>query len=76
MHRDTREMLLAINQKFIPNKVLVLVPTEIDSPEIKLIAPYTKQQKSIHNRATAYICINYDCKLPTTDIPTMLQLLM
>jgi len=30
---------------------------------------------SINGRATAYVCMNYNCKLPTTDIDKMLQLL-
>jgi uncharacterized protein YyaL (SSP411 family) len=73
--KDTEEMLFAINQEFIPNKVVVMVPAEIDSPEITLIAPYTRQQKSISGRATAYVCVNYNCQLPATDIGTMRQLL-
>jgi uncharacterized protein YyaL (SSP411 family) len=72
---DTREMLSAINQEFIPNKVVVLVPLETETPEITLLAPYTRQQKSIGRRATAYVCLDYRCQLPTTDTRTMLRLL-
>jgi uncharacterized protein len=71
---DTREMLSAINREYIPNKVLILFPVEMDSPEITFIAPYIRQNKSINNKATAYICSNYNCSLPTTDITMMLQL--
>ncbi|MFC1905256.1 thioredoxin domain-containing protein [Chloroflexota bacterium] len=73
--QDTREMMQTIRRRFIPNKVIVFVPLEINSPEIKKIAPFTANQESIDSKATAYVCVNYSCQLPTTDINTMLSLL-
>jgi len=72
---DTREMLGAIRGRFIPNKVIILRPTEQGSPEIDNIAPFIRNHSSINGQATAYICSNYDCRLPTSDIDTMLRLL-
>jgi len=48
---------------------------ERESPEISQIAEFTKNQSSIGGKATAYVCMNYNCKLPTTDIDKMLELL-
>ena len=73
--KDTREMLQAIGQDFIPSKVVIFIPLERDSSEIKGIAPFATHQLSIDNRATAYVCVNYNCRLPTTDINAMLSLL-
>ena len=72
---DTREMLGAIRGRFIPNKIIILRPTEQESPEIDNIAPFIRNHSSINGQATAYICSNYDCRLPTSDIDTMLRLL-
>ena len=72
---DTREMLQSIHRRFIPNKVVIFIPTETSSPEIRSIAPFTRQQSSLDAKATAYVCVNYNCQLPTTDIDTMLRLL-
>jgi uncharacterized protein YyaL (SSP411 family) len=72
---DTKEMLQSIGSKFLPNKVVIFLPIEIDSTEIKSIAPFTTDQPSIDNKATAYVCVNYNCKLPTKDIETILSLL-
>jgi len=72
---DTREMLEAIHRRFIPNKVVVFLPTERSSQEVKRLAPFTREQSSIDGKATAYVCVNHYCKLPTTDIDTMLSLL-
>ncbi len=72
---DTREMLKAIRRRFVPNKVVILRPTERELPDIDHIAPWTKYQVSIDDKATAYVCLNYSCQLPTTDISKMLELL-
>ena len=72
---DTRAMLRAIHRRFIPNKVLILLSPEPSHSDIKRLIPFTKQMSCIEGKATAYICHNYNCKLPTTDIDTMLRLL-
>jgi uncharacterized protein YyaL (SSP411 family) len=72
---DTQEMLRVIRGRFIPNKVIILRSAEQSLPEIDHIATFTKNHSSINGKATAYICSNYDCRLPTSDIDTMLRLL-
>lgn len=72
---DTQAMLEALNKLFIPNKVVILRPTEEKYPDIVSIAGFTKDQTCIQGRATAYICENYRCKNPTVDASAMLQLL-
>ena len=37
------------------------------------IAPFTRDQSTVDAKATAYVCVNHSCKLPTTDIDTMLS---
>ena len=73
--KDAKAMLQAIGRKFIPNKVVIFIPLERDSSDIKGIAPFTAHQPSIGNKATAYVCVNHNCKFPTTDVDTMLSLL-
>jgi len=72
---DTERMLRQLNRPFLPNKVVLLRPADEASPEIADIAKYTKDQHSIDGQATAYVCVNYSCELPTTDTRRMLQLL-
>ncbi len=73
--KDTKEMLKAIRSRFIPNKVVILRPAEQEPPEIVRIAKFAENQISIDGKSTAYVCLNYNCKLPTTDINEMLGLL-
>jgi uncharacterized protein YyaL (SSP411 family) len=73
--KDTKAMIRALRAHFLPNKVVILRPSEEESPNIANIAEYTKYQTSIDGKATAYVCLNYNCKLPTTDSGKMLELL-
>ncbi len=72
---DTESMLQTLKHAFLPNKILLFRPAEQESPEITQYAPYTKDLKSIDNKATGYVCQNYQCQLPTTNPQKMLELL-
>jgi uncharacterized protein YyaL (SSP411 family) len=71
---DTLRMVKELGKRFIPNKVVLLRP-EGDQPEITKIAEFTKTQKSLNGKATAYVCLNYLCQSPTTDPAKMLQMI-
>ena len=72
---DTSAMLRALRKPFLPNKVVILKPSGETDPEISRIATYTQQQNPIDGKATAYICRNYNCLLPTKDHREILELL-
>jgi uncharacterized protein YyaL (SSP411 family) len=71
---DTRAMLHALREKYLPNKVVLLRPDHPDAPIVNL-AEFTRDQESLDGKATAYVCLDYKCNLPTTAIDEMLQLL-
>ena len=71
--RDTKDMLNAIRTRFIPNKVVILRPTEKESADIDRLAEFITHHATINGRATAYVCLNNACKSPTTDIKEMLE---
>ncbi len=72
---ETKEMIKAINCLFIPNKVIILRPTEQETPDIVRMAKYTKHQKSLNGKVTVYICRNYTCQSPLTDITKIIEIL-
>jgi uncharacterized protein YyaL (SSP411 family) len=72
---DTRAMIRALMRRFVPNKVVLLRPDGEEDRAIVRIAPFAAEQTSLDGRATAYVCENYACKLPTTDVEEMLALL-
>ncbi len=72
---DTRKMLQALGQHFVPNKIVLMRPLDSEDPDISRIAEFTKYQKAVNDKATAYVCLKYACKNPTTDPAKMLELL-
>ena len=72
---DTERMLHALREHFLPNAVILLRFPEDESSDIAGIAPFTKDLKPVKNMATAYICTNFACHSPTTDVTEMLRLL-
>jgi hypothetical protein len=72
---DTRKMVEALRTRFIPNKVTVFRPSEVESPHIDRLADYVKHQVSLDGKATAYVCTNFACKEPTTEAGKMLELI-
>ncbi|MCQ9208585.1 MAG: thioredoxin domain-containing protein [Omnitrophica bacterium] len=74
--KDTKQMLHAIYQRFIPNKVVAFRPiAEKKAKEVIELIPFLKEQQLLEGKATAYVCINYVCKFPTTSISKMKELL-
>jgi uncharacterized protein YyaL (SSP411 family) len=65
--KDVTALRRAVFASFVPNKVVLRAPLKL--------APYTEQQKPLRGRATAYVCTNYLCKLPTTDAAKVTELL-
>jgi uncharacterized protein YyaL (SSP411 family) len=73
--KDTKEMLGALRKSFVPNKIVIFRPESSSPPEIEKIAPYIKSYQSVGGRATAYVCSNFTCQLPTSDPKKMMALL-
>lgn len=72
---DTQEMITAILNQYIPNRVILLKGTEHQSKEISRLAPFAKFHDRVGGKATAHVCIDYNCKLPTNDTQQLLKLI-
>jgi hypothetical protein len=76
--RDAPDLIAlraALGRQFLPNKVVLFRPAGEEEPAVTKIAAFTKPQVAIRNKATAYVCTNYMCKLPTTEPVAMVKLL-
>lgn len=69
----TLKMLRSVQSKFLPNKVILL--NEPGDTKISELAPYAKEQTMTDDKATAYVCRNYSCEMPTHDPKKMMELL-
>lgn len=72
---DTRAMLRLVHDRFIPNKILLLADGGPGQQQLAQWLPFMKSVSRKGGRATAYICENYVCQLPTADLHVTAQLL-
>jgi len=72
---DTRAMLKAVHARFIPNKILLLADGAAGQAELAGRLPFIRDMVPLEGKATAYVCENYACQLPTSDVKTLARLL-
>jgi uncharacterized protein YyaL (SSP411 family) len=72
---DTRALLRLVNERFLPNKILLLADDGPGQQQLARWLPFIADIRRIQGKATAYICDNYACKLPTADPDVAAQLL-
>jgi uncharacterized protein len=72
---DTRALLRLVWQRYIPNRVLLLADGGEGQRQLARWLPLLANVTRKQGRATAYICENYICNLPTADLPTVARLL-
>jgi uncharacterized protein YyaL (SSP411 family) len=67
--QGTRQMIKAVYQRFMPNKVAVFYPADKqEAQKIQRLIPFLENLVPLENKATAYVCENYVCKLPVTSV--------
>ena len=72
--KDTISMLAALRKPFLPEKVVLFRPADHGAAaEVTDIAPFTLPMTAKNGQATAYVCQEFACKLPTTSIEQMLE---
>jgi uncharacterized protein len=62
----TTSMVREIHRGFLPNKVLLVLRNE--NSGLEKVSPLVQGKRSLGRKPTAYVCQNYTCKKPITDI--------
>jgi uncharacterized protein YyaL (SSP411 family) len=70
--KDTKKLINAVYNEYLPNKVMIQRKTEQKSPEIDKFSNFVQFFDNLEGKATAYVCINKTCKPPTHEIDKML----
>ncbi len=73
--QDTRALLRQVSTRFLPNKILLLADGGTGQKQLARWLPFVAGAHRMKDRATAYVCENYICKLPTADPEVMARLL-
>jgi uncharacterized protein YyaL (SSP411 family) len=71
---EIRNLINSVQNVYSPNKVIIL-KTKSTSNNLNKLAPWLKNHEMINNKPTFYLCENFSCKQPTTNIKTILNYL-
>jgi uncharacterized protein YyaL (SSP411 family) len=65
---DTRAMLRAVHSQFLPNKILLFADGGEGQKLLSQFLPFVEGVTMKDGKATAYVCEDYACKLPTNEV--------
>jgi hypothetical protein len=68
-------MLRQVHRHFLPHRVLILADAGGGQRFFAERVEFMKSIGKIDNKPTAYVCENFVCQLPTTDLKTLANLL-
>jgi len=71
---ETQNMIRALRENYTPNKVVLFKDTSRPDALTK-VAPWTKDHVMVNEKPTFYICENFTCKQPTTNLELAMKYL-
>jgi uncharacterized protein YyaL (SSP411 family) len=74
-HPLIREMVDELHSRFLPNKIVLFADGAEGQEFLSRQVPFFENLKAVGGKQTAYICENYTCQLPTSDVETMMEIL-
>ncbi len=67
----TRAMLRTVRETYLPNKILLLADGAEGQRFLGTTLEFLRDLQPFDGKATAFVCENYACQLPTTDLNTL-----
>ncbi len=68
---DTSAILELIHKRFLPNRIILNADGAEGQSFIASRMPFFKDLKPLGGKATAYVCENYACQRPTSDLAVL-----
>ncbi len=72
---ECRGFLRAANRRFLPNRVLLLADCDETRARLAAWQPSIADMVAVDGKPTAYVCRDYTCELPTTDVKAFARML-
>lgn len=72
---DTQALLRLVHERFIPNKILLLADGGEVQKQLAQWNPFFAGVAPVGGKATAYICEDYVCKLPVSNLEAVARML-
>jgi len=65
---DTRAMIAEFDRRFLPHDALLFAGGGESQKRLAALAPFVAPLAPKNGKATAFVCVDYACRLPTTDV--------
>ncbi|MEJ2031979.1 MAG: thioredoxin domain-containing protein [Deltaproteobacteria bacterium] len=65
---DTRQLLAEVHHRFLPHTALLLADGGKGQQWLGRRLPFVAETTMLDGRATAHVCKNFSCRLPTNDL--------
>jgi uncharacterized protein YyaL (SSP411 family) len=72
---STRALLGELRSRFLPYTVTLFLDSDATREQLTGIFPAAELMRQLDGQPTAYVCENYACRLPTTEVPKFAELL-
>ncbi|MBW1851269.1 MAG: thioredoxin domain-containing protein [Deltaproteobacteria bacterium] len=66
--KATQKMLRTVHRKFLPHNVLLFKRNGPEGKRLTSISPFVEAMTPLNQQATAYVCKQYACQTPITNI--------
>ncbi|MBA1340840.1 MAG: hypothetical protein C5S40_01750 [ANME-2 cluster archaeon] len=73
--KETKEFVLEINRHFLPDKLIAFAGNRAFDEVDPGLVPLTRGKVAIQGKPTVYICENYTCRAPITELEDLRQVL-
>ncbi len=72
---DTLALIRTVHGRFLPNRVVLLLDSEETRRAFAAAQPAVASMHKLDGRAAAYVCRNYACQLPVSEVDKLAELL-
>ena len=74
-YEETQSILKELQSLYIPQKIMIFKDTNKRRDPLTKIAPWTENHSILNNKPTIYICEDFACSLPTTNLKKAIKLI-
>ncbi|HUI80778.1 MAG TPA: thioredoxin domain-containing protein [Bryobacteraceae bacterium] len=72
---DTNELIHTVQSHFDPHRIILVVDSEESRQALSAGIPSIAAMSQLDGRAAAYVCRNYTCQLPVSEVSRLAELL-
>jgi uncharacterized protein YyaL (SSP411 family) len=72
---ETKQMIAAIQRRYLPNAIMMLLPPGEEGAAARAALPMAQDKLAIGGRPTVYVCENFACQTPVTELTELEELL-